>query len=176
MLFVDEENLFIGAEKYASGYKYDFNKLRTELMTDRECVGAHWFGSHDPNGTRPVSYYLALKNNGYTVHDKERVTRDSHCSTCHSTVERVVEKGVDVDIASHLVANAYDDSYDTAVLVSGDADFTPAIRHVKDANKRVLVSSWTNSTAASIREHATEFIPLETIADDIARHTSPNPV
>ena len=41
------------------------------------------------------------------------------------------EKGVDVHLATHLVAMAYRDEYDVAILVSGDGDLAPAVHEVR---------------------------------------------
>lgn len=48
-----------------------------------------------------------------------------------------VEKGVDVTLAVDMVALAYSNVFDIAILVSGDADFVPAIRAVQDFGKKV---------------------------------------
>jgi len=45
------------------------------------------------------------------------------------------EKGVDVGIAVDMIAKM--SNYDVAVLISGDADFLPLVRHVKDNLKYV---------------------------------------
>lgn len=45
------------------------------------------------------------------------------------------EKGVDVGIAIDMIAKLQ--AYDVAVLVSGDADFLPAVRHLKDSLRQV---------------------------------------
>jgi uncharacterized LabA/DUF88 family protein len=45
------------------------------------------------------------------------------------------EKGVDVGIAVDMIAKM--DNYDTAILISGDADFLPAVRYLKDHLKYV---------------------------------------
>lgn len=47
------------------------------------------------------------------------------------------EKGVDVHIAVDLLTGAYDDRYDTAVLVSSDTDLIPAIHGVRRKRKKV---------------------------------------
>ncbi len=49
--------------------------------------------------------------------------------------ERMEEKGVDVGLAVDLVTQM--ESYDVAVLVSGDYDFAEAIRHVKSQGRQV---------------------------------------
>lgn len=60
----------------------------------------------------------------------------------------MVEKGVDVMIASDLIAHAYEDHYDTAILVSGDADFYPALQAVKDIGKQVEVAAFDSNLSS----------------------------
>ncbi|OGJ58314.1 hypothetical protein A3H22_01285 [Candidatus Peribacteria bacterium RIFCSPLOWO2_12_FULL_55_15] len=47
------------------------------------------------------------------------------------------EKGVDVHIAVDLLTGAYDNVYDTAVLVSSDTDLIPAVHSVRHKKKKV---------------------------------------
>ncbi len=42
-----------------------------------------------------------------------------------------IEKKVDINIAIDVVSLAYEDAYDTAVLVSGDGDFLPVVKKIK---------------------------------------------
>jgi uncharacterized LabA/DUF88 family protein len=47
------------------------------------------------------------------------------------------EKGVDVQMAVDLLAGAYEDRYDVAVLVSSDTDLIPALTKVRAMKKKV---------------------------------------
>jgi uncharacterized LabA/DUF88 family protein len=47
------------------------------------------------------------------------------------------EKGVDVLIAVDLLVGAYEDKYDTAILVSSDTDLLPAIEKVRSMKKKI---------------------------------------
>ena len=47
------------------------------------------------------------------------------------------EKGIDVLIASHMLPFAFDNQYDTAILVSQDGDFAPVVAEVLRLNKQV---------------------------------------
>ena len=47
------------------------------------------------------------------------------------------EKGVDVKIAVDIVAGAFENKYDTAVVLSSDTDLLPAIKHVISMGKKV---------------------------------------
>jgi len=47
------------------------------------------------------------------------------------------EKGVDVQIATDLLIGAYENLYDTAIVISSDTDLIPAIKKVRSLNKQV---------------------------------------
>lgn len=46
-------------------------------------------------------------------------------------------KGDDVQLANDMLVGAYDNFYDTAILVSGDEDFKPVVRTVRKLGKKV---------------------------------------
>ena len=54
----------------------------------------------------------------------------------------IVEKGVDVMLATDLVLHAVKNNFDTAIIVSGDGDFFPAIETVKKEAKKVEVAAF----------------------------------
>src|SRR3989339_825831 len=47
------------------------------------------------------------------------------------------EKGVDVKLAVDLLVGAYDNIYDTAILISSDTDLIPAIKKVKHLGRAI---------------------------------------
>lgn len=54
--------------------------------------------------------------------------------------ERLREKGIDVKLATDLIVGAVDDKYDTAIVISSDADLLPAIdwvRHRYSGKKKI---------------------------------------
>jgi uncharacterized LabA/DUF88 family protein len=65
--------------------------------------------------------------------------RDFECERCGEKCQKAfhTEKGIDVFIASDLLVHAFDDQYDTAILVSEDGDFVPAVQEVQRLSKRV---------------------------------------
>lgn len=46
-------------------------------------------------------------------------------------------KGDDIQLANDMLVGAYENLYDTAILVSGDEDFKPVVRTVKKLGKKV---------------------------------------
>jgi len=63
--------------------------------------------------------------------------------------ERVGEKGVDVGIATDMIAKM--PYYEVAVLISGDADFIPAVCHLKEHLKQVYQFSLSQGVPPAIR-------------------------
>ena len=67
--------------------------------------------------------------------------KDMRCKICNDTWQQPEEKMTDVNIATQLVVDAYEGNYDMAMVVSGDSDLTPPIKHIRERfpDKRVLV-------------------------------------
>jgi uncharacterized LabA/DUF88 family protein len=72
----------------------------------------------------------------------------------------IVEKGVDVLLATDLVLNAVKNNYDHAIIVSGDGDFFPAIDAVKKEGKRVEVAAFESNISREASESADKVLKL----------------
>ncbi|MEA3346534.1 MAG: NYN domain-containing protein [Candidatus Auribacterota bacterium] len=57
--------------------------------------------------------------------------KDSKCRICHKQYKIPEEKQTDVNIAINLFQTAIADTWDTALIISGDSDLIPAIEAVK---------------------------------------------
>jgi uncharacterized LabA/DUF88 family protein len=168
MMFVDQENLRNGANQYNSDYKYDFEKLRDVLLEDYHTIRSYWFASWHPENQKPKAFYKKLELSEYRLYESPRVPRESQCSECGTTHKQYIEKGVDIQLATEFIAQAYEGGYETAVLVSGDADYCRAIEYVQDLGKRVVVAGWENGSSDKIKRQADDFVSLNDIADAIA--------
>jgi uncharacterized LabA/DUF88 family protein len=58
--------------------------------------------------------------------------RDKKCSLCNGIFKTHEEKLTDVNLAITLFENAMKDTFDIAVIVSGDSDLIPIIRAIKN--------------------------------------------
>ncbi len=65
------------------------------------------------------------------------------------------EKGVDVQIAVDLVVGAYENQYDSALLVSSDTDLIPAIRKIKHKGKKLEYIGFSNRPSHGLIKNAT---------------------
>jgi uncharacterized LabA/DUF88 family protein len=70
------------------------------------------------------------------------------------------EKQVDVYLAAQMVAQAYENSYDVAILVSGDEDYVPAIEIAQHKGKLVFVASMPEALSTTLKKKADRIISL----------------
>lgn len=156
MMFVDAQNLFHGAKAYDDEFKYDFEALRDELTDGYYTVRSYWFDSFKDK-SKKQGFFDRLRMSGYRVTASPlRQRGDSH-----------VEKGVDIQLATELIAQAYNGAYDIAILISGDEDYARAVRYVQDRGKRVIIASFQGTTSSEMRKLADEYIELDSIASEI---------
>lgn len=78
-----------------------------------------------------------------------------------------LEKGVDVHIAVDLVTGAYDDLYDTALLVSSDTDLLPAVHRVRKKGKRIEYIGFAHRPSFGLAGNTDRIIALR--REDIAQ-------
>ena len=101
--------------------------------------------------SRQTKLFTTLKKSGWDIKTSKLRTRveelvvDSHVLEYQKLkkigiekihTERMREKGIDIKIATDLLVGAFDDKYDTAIVVSSDADLVPAIDWVRNRKKK----------------------------------------
>ena len=79
---------------------------------------------------RHREYLTASRAAGVTPVMGRFKQREKFCFKCGHSWLHHEEKETDVNIALHLVRGAFVDTYDCALLVSGDSDLVPAVRMV----------------------------------------------
>lgn len=90
--------------------------------------------------SRHRSYVRALTATGVTVHFGHFKQKDVWIESLDRYERIWQEKATDVGVVAELFARAAKDEFDTAVIVSGDADYAPAVPVFHDLfpGKRVL--------------------------------------
>jgi uncharacterized LabA/DUF88 family protein len=86
------------------------------------------------------------------VHERKARKKPIHCGACNTDLadcpncktpfERAVEKGVDSAILTDMFSLAWEEAYEVAILVSGDADLVPAIEKIQDRGLKVVNATW----------------------------------
>ena len=69
-------------------------------------------------------------------------TETADCPNCGTPFERAIEKGVDSAILTDMFSLAWEEAYDVAILVSGDADLVPAVEKIQDRGLKVVNATW----------------------------------
>ena len=64
------------------------------------------------------------------------------CPQCTAPLTAAAEKGVDAALVTDLLSLAWQRAYDVAVLVSGDADYIPAVEYVQSQGLKVINAAW----------------------------------
>ena len=64
------------------------------------------------------------------------------------------EKGVDVKLAVDILDTAYQDKYDTAVIVSSDTDLVPGIVRAKELGKKIEYIGFSHSPSFAMQRYA----------------------
>ena len=77
-----------------------------------------------------------------------------------------VEKGVDVRMAVDIVTHAYSNIYDIGIVVSGDADFVPAIKAAQDFGKKMVNVCFPKTKSFHLNQVCNETITIDKEAFD----------
>lgn len=145
-IFIDGSNLFftLRAEGILFNKEFDFVEFTKFLCKEHnlDLLRTYYYNIQVEEGDPRASFYHYLSNIPFF----DVRTQESH--------QEGKEKGIDVMLATDLLWGAWSDLYDTAILVSGDADFSYAVRKVKDTGKRVIVAQFSRSLASSLRDAA----------------------
>jgi uncharacterized LabA/DUF88 family protein len=76
---------------------------------------------------------------------------------------RVYEKGVDILVAIELLAGAFKDQYDVAIVVSGDGDFADVAREVRGAKKLIFNAFFPAQKSHELARAANGFIRIDNL-------------
>ena len=175
MVFIDGSNLYHGLKAAVGHARLDFERFAMELCgSTRRLVHTHYYNvplrqADDPSGYAGQQKFFAQLRRipHFTMHlgrlvDRER---DETCPKCGHAykVEYQTEKGVDVQLAAHMFAHAFDNQYDTSILVSNDGDFAPVVAEIRRLNKGVENAEFPNRLPSFLSKSCSDTITLSGI-------------
>ncbi len=182
MIFIDGQNLMGGARKLH--VQVDCVKLRDALAEGRKLKRVYYYNSipSNPNNDlelkkaidKEMSYYHYLEYSGFknSIIPLRKRKFEFKCENCGetTTIERDVEKGVDVALVSDMLSLATTGAYDVATIVSGDLDYHKAIDEIQRRGLIVEVAYFrSQGISKDLIRLADRFIDLEEILDKIKR-------
>jgi uncharacterized LabA/DUF88 family protein len=138
-------------------FKYDYQKDETVPIAKLEGHLANLLGNKNKElneaeilligrHLQRVRFYLKLLKFGYHLFLKPVKTYDQE----DGTTKR--KANCDVDMAFHLMKEK--DNFDRAVVLSGDGDFLPVLKFLREQKKEVVILARGPRTAKEIRQFA----------------------
>jgi uncharacterized LabA/DUF88 family protein len=167
-LFFDGKNFYSGWREAAKGCRIDFARLADWLVHKahgQTLWGAYYYtGIDDTTQQGPTDAQQKLAGfldmletqPGFFVHTFKRKVGSITCADCGSENRYVLEKEVDTTMVANMVQMAAQNSFDALVLMSGDADYAPAIKAVRQFGKQAFIASW-GGTGVSKRIRSAAF-------------------
>tara|TARA_Y100000590_G_scaffold100986_1_gene114764 strand:- start:33 stop:683 length:651 start_codon:yes stop_codon:yes gene_type:complete len=158
-IFIDGSNLYHSLDEHCHRFDLDFKMFSDKLCDNRSLYRVYYYNVLRDQDRNHQAYQDQQKFLGalYTTPFLEVRLGSSKVRG-----DTAVEKGVDIMIATDLLQMAWNDLYDTAVLVSGDGDYTYAVQAVKNLGKHVEIAAFSSNLAwelANIADNRILFTP-----------------
>lgn len=169
--YVDGFNLYFGLKEQGWKKQYWLNvSLLAQglLKTKQQLVGVNYFTARI-SGTRAKrdrqnAYLEALKEvSGCAMHFGVYQHYPRECRRCNLVDNVPSEKMTDVNIAVSMMTDAFEDNFDTALLISADSDLTPPVRKIRELrpSKRIIVALPPNRSSKQLTSAANGFIRID---------------
>jgi len=146
-IFIDGSNLYHALEANFKRHDLNFTEFANRLTGTRRLLRIYYYNilqdqSQWPDTRKEQQDFLdgLLKTPFLEIRlGTTKIAQGVH-----------IEKGVDIMLATDLVNFAWNNLYDVAILVSGDADFVYAIHSVKDRGKHVEIAYFDKSISKDL--------------------------
>jgi len=149
VVYVDGFNMYFGMMD--AGFEklrwLDLDALVKDLLLpNQQLAQVKYFTSRVSNNPdkqkRQTTYIEALESKGVKIYYGNYQRDSEECKRCGNIWPTYNEKMTDVNIATQILIDAYEDKYDMAMLISGDSDLVPPMKAVHELfnKKRVFVA------------------------------------
>ncbi len=166
MIFIDGSNLFHGIKHL--NIKVDYGRLVEFLRESRRLVRTYFYTAvpQDRDIKRGTPEWDSLVR-------QKKFLDELSLSGIKVKLARLrklpsgefLEKEVDIMLATDMLSLAYQDAYDTAVLVSGDSDFIYTVEEIQRIGKRVENATFKKTSSYNLRKTCDRFILLDNFID-----------
>src|SRR2546428_713300 len=158
-IFIDGSNLYHALRENVQRTDLNFTEFVHKLVgDDRRLLRTYYYNvlqdpGRNPDGAREQAEFLNILKGAPFLEVRLGTTKRSEGG--------MVEKGVDVTLATDLVQYAWDNIYDVAILVSGDGDFAYACQAVKNRGKHLEVAYFESNASRDLLELADVRHPMD---------------
>ncbi|MFH1412770.1 MAG: NYN domain-containing protein [bacterium] len=158
-IFIDAANNFYAQRTL--GWRISYSKLMKYFK--KECgedVKCFIYTAYDENRQSEQKFLDMLDINGY-------ILRTKAIKKIHISANRDKHKGnLDMELAFEMVDHV--NKYDTAILMSGDSDFSLPIDRIKKKGKRIIVMSTRGRISRELLERA-KYLDLRKLKNKISQ-------
>ena len=148
-IFIDIQNLYHSAKNLYGG-RVNYGELMKQLVAGRRLVRALAYVVKSDPETGEDSFFEALEKTGIELRIKDIQVFSSGA------------KKADWDVGLAVDTIRMSDTFDVAVLVSGDGDFVPLVNYLQwGLGKGVEVAAFGKTSSARLKEAADNFIDLD---------------
>lgn len=171
--YIDGFNLYFGLKNkgWKRYYWLDLVALSTALLKPGQTLQAtHYFtarlrmaGNNHTDKQRQDDYLDALTTRpNLQIHYGHYLRKTRQCRQCGAQWPDYEEKMTDVNIAVQLLADAFDDHFDTALIISADSDLTTPVQFVRKRfpQKRMIVAQPPGRNSVQLAKAATAAFTL----------------
>ncbi len=166
VIFIDGSNLF-HAIRYMN-IKIDYQKLVDFLKEDRKLIRAYFYGAipqeKDIKKNSP-EWESYLRQRRFLEELSLQGIKVKLAKLRRLPSGEYIEKEVDIMLATDMLSMAHMNTYDTAVLVSGDSDFSYTVEEVQRIGKRVENATFKRTSSYHLRKVCDRFLLLDDYMD-----------
>ncbi len=157
MIYIDLYNIECASLEYRQkGLFLDYYSLIKELSDGYEIRGIKVYDSDSQEDDVLTGFHTDLADKGYDMNlFKPGVTKNKDGSL------KMLQKEVDTSIVADSICDAYSDSADIFLIVSGDRDMCPAIRKIRGLGKRVVSVAFEDSCSECVTRESSESFFIE---------------
>jgi hypothetical protein len=92
----------------------------------------------------------------------------------HKAKQQERAKAVDISLATDMLAHAFRDNFEIAVLIAGDGDYVPLVEEVKRCGKRVLLQFFEEGLSPKLKLAVDQFSDVTQVFSEFwAPHKQP---
>ncbi len=154
------KSLYLPTLKNVNATKEDEREREQEQKKERQAAYLRALKTH--SRIEIIKGHYVARNEAKKVPEVKNKNKKLYFTGRNVFIRKVEEKGTDVNLAVHLLADAFRDRYDRAVVVSADTDLRQAIEMVKkECSKPVsVINPNINNLRSGLEKIADEYIPL----------------
>ncbi|MFZ8783933.1 NYN domain-containing protein [Thermocrinis sp.] len=166
IVFIDGSNVFHAIRSL--NIRIDYSKLVNFLVEDRRLIRAYFYGAVPQEKDikkNSQEWESFLRQKRFLEELALQGIKVKTASLRRLPSGEFMEKEVDIMLATDMLSLAYKNAYDTAILVTGDSDFSYTVEEIQSLGKRVENASFKSTSSHILRKVCDRFTLLDDYID-----------